>query len=113
MPDTAEDFLKKWGGAPGSDAQAVPGLLEPGNINLYQRPVVYNADGSLSSVRSMSFEEEGREILVPTVSDDGRILSNEDAIAAYRKTGKHLGKFKDVPTADSFSVALHNDYASG
>src|SRR5208283_5087355 len=42
-----------------------PGTVEQGNIDLSQRPVRRNADGSVSTVLSMSFEEDGKEILVP------------------------------------------------
>lgn len=89
------------------------GLLRPGNINLASRPVVRNTDGTTSTVRSMSFEENGREILVPTVSDDGRIMSNDEAITNYRKTGKHLGIFSGVPEANYYAERLHKDYESG
>ena len=57
----------------------------------------------------MSFSEGGPEILVPTVSDDGRILSDDDAIALYRKTGRHLGKFKTPEAATAYAEQLHKD----
>lgn len=89
-------------------AQAAPvGLVEKGNIDLTKRPQVKNADGSVSTVRSMSFEEDGREILVPTVSPDGRLLSDDEAINLYRQTGQHLGMFKTGKEADAYAEALH------
>lgn len=85
------------------------GLTEPGNIDLSKRPVVRNADGSISTVRSMSVELDGQEVLIPMVSDSGKILSKEQAIAEYKKTGKHLGKFDSSTDADAYADALHND----
>lgn len=96
-----------------STPEAIQGLLVPGNINLKTRPIVKNPDGSISTVRSMSFGVDGKEILVPTVSDDGRIMSDEEAIRNYRRTGKHLGIFSDPDSATAYAERLHNDYANG
>ena len=78
-----------------------------GNIDVANRPVVRNPNGQLSTVRSMSFEREGREILVPTVSADGRLLSNEEAIKEYDRTGQHLGIFASPKEATEYAKRLH------
>jgi len=83
------------------------GVLEPGNIDLTKRPVVRNGDGSISTVRSIGVNIDGQEVLIPTVSDDGRILSDKDAIAQYRRTGKHLGKFSSPQASDAYAQQLH------
>lgn len=83
------------------------GMVIPGNIDLTNRPVVKNEDGSISTVRSMSFEMDGHHILIPTVSDDGKILSDDDAIKSFMKTGKHLGVFTSPDYATEFAKKLH------
>jgi hypothetical protein len=79
----------------------IAGQIEAGNIDLTNRPKVKNADGSISTVRSMSFRNDaGEEVLIPTVADDGsRVLSDQEAKEQYGRTGKHLGKFSSARRA--------------
>lgn len=81
----------------------------PGNIDLNNRPSVKNADGSVSTVRSMGIEQDGQHILVPTVSDDGRIMSPEEAIQQYNATGKHLGIFDNPEESNIYAKQLSKD----
>ena len=80
-----------------------------GNIDLYARPQVKMPDGSIATVRSMSFNDGLKEVLIPTVSDDGRIMSDNEAIDNYYKTGKYLGKFNTVDEATKYAQQLHNE----
>lgn len=87
----------------------IVGLVEQGNIDLNTRPSVTNPDGSVSSVRSMSVNIEGKEVLIPTVSEDGRIMSEDEAVAQYEKTGRHLGIFDTPQHATAYAEILHRE----
>ncbi len=93
-------------------AQNAEGLLVPGNINLHQRPVVRNRDGSISTVRSMTFtDDDGRAILIPTAIPGRGIVSPDEAIKLYYATGQHLGHFDTPENADAYAQALHEQQA--
>lgn len=88
------------------------GLLAPGNINLSRRPRVRNADGSTSTIRSMSFEDDnGHNVLIPTVIEGRGIVPAEEAIKHYYQTGEHLGVFDSPKSADAYAESLHKQQA--
>jgi len=93
------------------DGPTVPGLLVPGNIDVMHRPHVRNPDGSISTVRSISVGTPQGEVLIPTVSEDGRIMSDKEAVRQFESTGRHLGIFKNVASADAYASALHDQQA--
>ena len=81
-----------------------------GNINLFTRQKIRNPDGSISTVRSMSFGNPEGEVLVPT-ADQGRILSDDEAIKQYQTSGRHLGIFDTPDEATAYAKRLHEGYA--
>jgi hypothetical protein len=100
------------------------GLVEAGNIQIWDRPSVQNPDGTYSSEYSTSFQDDkGHEVLVPTVVN-GKFLTPDgkkppegsDAEKAmfkaawdhYLKTGENLGKFASAEEADAYATRLHN-----
>lgn len=89
------------------------GLIEQGNIDLHARPRVENDDGSISTVRSISVNIDGREVLIPTVAEDGSgLLTDDEAIAQYERTGGHLGVFETPDDATQYAQQLHEDQAA-
>lgn len=92
----------------GGDVGSVKGMTQQGNINLMNRPKVQNEDGSVSTVRTISVGTDEGEVLLPTVSDDGKLLTDDEAIALYEKTGKHLGIFDNPDDATAYAEQLHN-----
>lgn len=90
------------------------GLIRQGNVNLNNRPQVYNPEtGGYSTVYSMGIGlDNGKEALIPRVSDDGRILSEQQAIQQFRDTGKHLGIYGSKSEANKAAEQLHQQQAN-
>jgi hypothetical protein len=104
-------------------ADQVPGMLVPGNIDLSNRPIVRNDDGSISTEFSTSFgDDKGREVLVPTVvggkflTPDGKKppegSAEEKAMFKraqqhYEQTGEHMGIFDTPEHADAYAKQVH------
>jgi hypothetical protein len=86
-------------------------LYGEGNIDLNARPQHRNADGSISTVRSIGIEQDGQQVVIPTIAENGHVMSNTEAIRQYQKTGRYLGKFQTQEQADAFAQALHEQQA--
>lgn len=106
LDDELDNLLASQGVTPPPPAY---GALEAGNIDLSRRPHVRNADGSVSTVRSMGVNMDGREYLIPTVSDDGRVMGDDEAIDYFKRTGKHLGVYQSPEAATAAAEAIHTD----
>lgn len=101
-----------------------PGLIERGSLDIRNRPVIQNDDGTHSTEYSVSFgDDQGHEVLVPTIVN-GRFLTpngkkppegsaEEKAMFKrawdhYLESGEHLGKFDNPEHADAYSQILHS-----
>ena len=84
------------------------GVSEEGNIDLNNRPIVKNPDGSISTVLSKSFNIDGKETLLPTIRQGlDRPMTDEEALGHYKNTGEHLGKFNSIKDANKYAQILH------
>jgi hypothetical protein len=61
-------------------------------------------------VRSISIGTDQGEVLIPTVVN-GRVVSDQEAIRHYQKTGEHLGIFRTPKDADAYAQTLHKQQA--
>jgi len=77
-----------------------------GNIDLDQREKVWGVGADYATVRTMTMEEDGKTILLPTIVD-GKQVSEGEAITQYHKTGEHLGVFNTQKQADKYDQAMH------
>lgn len=83
------------------------GQLTQGNIDLNSRPIVHNTDGSISTVRTITAEIDGKTVLLPTVIN-GKVVSNSAAIQHYKNTGENLGTFKNELDANAYDKKMHD-----
>ena len=91
-------------------ARNAPGMVSAGNLPLGITQEARNADGSISTVRTISIGTDTGEVLIPTVVG-GKVVSNEEAIAHYRETGENFGTFESPEAATAYAEKLHKAHA--
>ena len=86
-----------------------PNIVRPlteGNINLEDRPKVFNEKGQYETVKTITTEVDGKTVLLPTIID-GKEVKPKEAIEHFKKTGEHMGIFKTRAEADKYDKQLH------
>jgi hypothetical protein len=89
------------GAVTGGAAYAAPAattlIMSGGNGVFDLGPIVIN--GTASAAGSVAY------------SVNGKVVSNEEAVEHYRKTGEHLGKFDSPKASTAYAESLHNSEA--
>jgi hypothetical protein len=92
--------------------EPVSGMQMPtkkkGNINIVREhsKSVDMGKGKIGTVNTISFEQDGENIVVPTIWD-GKLHSEKEAIERFNKTGKNFGRFVNQSDAVKFAEELH------
>ena len=86
-------------------------IIKYGNINMLTRPRVQNADGTISTIKPIGIrfpDPDGtlRHVLIPTIADNGSVMSKDAATLLFRKNEKHLGIFSTKLDLSRYSRML-------
>lgn len=85
---------------PERDPNLVDGQVFAGNIDVSKRPT------ALLGKPITVTDENGREVLIPSINEDGKEMTTDEAVQHYAATGKHLGVFTDEKSANQYSEQL-------
>ena len=100
---------------PSYDPSTTPGRIKPGNLDITNRPNVFNADGTISTMRTGTgtVEIDGKEvaILYPTISPEGKQWTNKEAQANALKD--NFGIFDTEDNAQQYDRVFHEDIDKG
>lgn len=90
--------------------RASPEIIRPvveGNIDLENRPKVWNKDNTYSTVTTITAGiENGKFVLLPTIIN-GHEVSKKEAFEHFKKTKEHMGIFNSEKEADKYDEQLH------
>ena len=90
-----------------------------GNIDLHNRPIYENEDGTISTVDSVTYEvhyedspENSKYVLLPSIVRDEngkakRLTTDDEIFAHYEETGEYLGEFDSLEEANAYATKLH------
>jgi hypothetical protein len=98
------DPRKRAGGAK-NYGQHVEGMKVQGNYDLNTLPLIGDEDNML--VNTMTLLKDGNTVVVAPLTDaKGNMLTTEQAMAQYKKTGSHMGKFDNQEAAAGYMTAV-------
>jgi hypothetical protein len=112
-PNALASVLPKPSKARGNKKTARGQRIEPvrsGNLPTGIRYRVPNPDGGISTVRTISIGTDEGEVVIPTVVQ-GRILTDDEAIDHFMRTGENFGIFRSIQDASDYAESLHRSHA--
>jgi hypothetical protein len=85
------------------------GMIRAGNIDLRNRPIIHNKDGSVSTLRAFTVQDDqGHTILLPSVDANGKPLSMPEARRYWQARGQSLGVFDTEANAEAYESTMHD-----
>ena len=70
-----------------------------GNMDTTSRKPIKLSNGEIELFKPMAFRNSGKVIVVPMITDGGKLLTESGAINKYFETGMHLGIFNNMTDA--------------
>jgi hypothetical protein len=88
-------------------------ILQYGNINLLTRPVVRLKNGDVKKDFSTIIDDRladgtAVKVIIPSMTDDGVVISELNAKKLYQQTGRHFGKFELNLIAERYQRVLQD-----
>lgn len=83
------------------------GLLDVANIDAFVLPKFKNANGGYNTANAFSLPTPRGTVLLPMTREDGSMMTRDESVAEYEKTGGHLGVFSSTLAAEMHSRFLN------